>query len=53
VHRYDVHFENVGIPTFFKRPLALTLEDLRAGKVDVAIFGAPLGQNMPARAAGL
>ena len=48
VHRYDVHFENVGIPTFFRRPLALTPDDLKAGKVDVAIFGAPLGQVMPA-----
>ena len=29
-----------GIPTFFKLPIALTPEDLRAGDVDVAIFGA-------------
>jgi arginase family enzyme len=29
-----------GIPTFFKLPIALTPEDLKAGDVDVAIFGA-------------
>ena len=29
-----------GIPTFFKLPIALTPEDLKAGNVDVAIFGA-------------
>lgn len=29
-----------GIPTFFKLPIALTPEDLMAGNVDVAIFGA-------------
>ena len=28
-----------GIPTFFKLPIALTPEDLKAGNVDVAIFG--------------
>lgn len=30
----------LGIPTFFKLPVALTPEDLIAGDVDVAIFGA-------------
>jgi agmatinase len=29
-----------GIPTFFKLPIALTPEDLKAGNVDVAIIGA-------------
>jgi arginase family enzyme len=29
-----------GIPTFFKLPIALTPEDLKAGDVDVAIIGA-------------
>ena len=29
-----------GIPTFFKLPIALTPEDLKAGNVDVAIVGA-------------
>jgi agmatinase len=31
-----------GIPTFANAPVALTPEDLKAGKVDVAIMGAPL-----------
>lgn len=31
-----------GIPTFAGAPVALTPEDLKAGKVDVAIMGAPL-----------
>ncbi|NNJ95871.1 MAG: agmatinase family protein [Gammaproteobacteria bacterium] len=31
-----------GIPTFFKAPVALGPEDLKAGKVDVAIMGASL-----------
>ncbi|WP_164658482.1 agmatinase family protein [Tropicibacter sp. Alg240-R139] len=31
-----------GIPTFFKSPVALTPEDLRAGNVDVAIMGVPM-----------
>jgi len=30
----------MGIPTFFKLPVALTPEDLKAGDVDVAIIGA-------------
>ena len=30
----------IGIPTFFKSPVALTPEDLIAGKVDIAIMGA-------------
>jgi arginase family enzyme len=30
----------MGIPTFFKLPIALTPEDLKAGDVDVAIIGA-------------
>ncbi|MEM1448546.1 MAG: agmatinase family protein [Planctomycetota bacterium] len=41
--RYEAQLENVGIKTFFQRPLALTKEDLVAGKVDVAIYGAPTG----------
>jgi hypothetical protein len=30
----------MGIPTFFKLPIALTLEDLKAGDADVVIVGA-------------
>ncbi len=31
-----------GIPTFMRWPVCLTVEDLRAGQVDVAVIGAPL-----------
>ncbi len=41
--RYRLQMENVGIKTFFQQPVALTPEDLKAGKVDVAIFGAGTG----------
>ncbi|WP_231289789.1 agmatinase family protein [Komagataeibacter europaeus] len=34
-----------GIPTFAYAPIALTPEDLKAGKVDVAIVGAPLNMG--------
>ena len=43
VQRYQLQMENVGINTFFKLPVALTPEDLVAGEIDVAIFGAPTG----------
>ena len=43
IQRYQLQMENVGIKTFFQQPVALTQDDLRAGKVDVAIFGAPTG----------
>lgn len=43
LQRYALQLEPVGIKTFFQRPVCLTQEDLRAGKVDVAIFGAPTG----------
>ena len=43
IQRYIVQFEPVGIPTFFQQPVALTQEDLIAGEVDVAMFGAPTG----------
>jgi len=41
----------VGIPTFFKQPVALTPEDLEAGKVDVAIMGAALDMSSGRRGA--
>jgi arginase family enzyme len=50
VHRHNLHMENVGVPTFFRRPMALTPEDLKAAKVDVAVFGAPMGWMSPAGA---
>jgi len=34
-----------GIPTFARAPIALTPEDLVAGKVDIAIVGAPLNMG--------
>ena len=39
--RYALNFEPTGVKTFFGLPVAVTPEDLLAGKVDVAIFGAP------------
>ena len=40
IQRYGVQLEPVGIKTFFHLPVALNPEDLIAGEVDVAIFGA-------------
>ena len=40
-----------GIPTFFHAPVALTPEDLKAGKVDVAIMGASLDMSTGMRGA--
>ncbi|MBB2191479.1 agmatinase family protein [Gluconacetobacter azotocaptans] len=37
-----MHGYSTGLPTFAGSPIALTPEDLKAGKVDVAIMGAPL-----------
>lgn len=43
IQRYTLQLEPVGIKTFFQLPVAKSKEDLIAGKVDVAIFGAPQG----------
>jgi len=43
IQRYGVQLEPVGIKTFFHLPVALNQQDLIAGQVDVAIFGAPTG----------
>ena len=43
IQRYEIQLEPVGIKTFFHLPVALTQDDLIAGDVDVAIFGAPTG----------
>jgi agmatinase len=40
-----------GIPTFANAPIALTPEDLKAGKVDVAIVGAPIDMGSGFRGA--
>ncbi|NOZ37848.1 MAG: agmatinase [Gammaproteobacteria bacterium] len=42
VQRYNGGLSWQGIPTFFKLPVAITPEDLKAGKVDVAIMGVPM-----------
>ena len=52
VQRFEGHVPWVGIPTFFHLPIALTPEDLRVGKVEVAIFGAELIGDMRARSWG-
>ena len=41
IQRYQLNFEPTGPRTFFQLPVAMTQEDLKAGKVDIAIFGAP------------
>jgi guanidinobutyrase len=41
-----------GALTFFGLPLAVTPEDLKAGKVEVAIFGAPIDMGVGFRGAG-
>jgi hypothetical protein len=40
-----------GIPTFMGIPICLTQDDLRAGKVDVAILGAPVDMSTGQRGA--
>lgn len=52
VQRYNGGVPWMGIPTFFHLPVALTPEDLKAGDVEVAIFGAELIGDMRARTYG-
>ncbi len=52
VQRYYGGTPWAGIPTFFHLPVALTPEDLKAGNVEVAIFGAELIGDMRARSYG-
>lgn len=40
-----------GIPTFMGVPVCLTQEDLKAGKVDVAVVGAPVDMSTGMRGA--
>jgi agmatinase len=40
IQRYPGGFMPMGIPTFFRLPVALTTGDLEAGQVDVAMMGA-------------
>jgi len=51
LNRYMGASPKQGIPTFFNQPVALTPEDLRAGKVDVAIMGAGLDMGSGYRGA--
>ncbi len=51
LNRWPGKFDWGGIPTFFGQPVALTLEDLTAGHVDVAIFGVPLDMSSGQRGA--
>lgn len=41
--RYEAQMENVGVKTFFQQPFAWNQEDLIAGEIDIAFFGAPTG----------
>lgn len=50
INRYISDWES-GIKTFANAPIALTPEDLSAGKVDVAIVGAPLDMGSGYRGA--
>ena len=43
---------NMGIPTFFRLPVALGPEDLKAGKVEVAFFGAAVDISTGQRGTG-
>lgn len=51
IQRFEGGPSYSGIPSFFHQPIALTPEDLRAGKVDVAIMGAPLDTGSGMRGA--
>ena len=51
LHRNDNQPAYVGIPTFMSLPICLTPEDLVAGKVDVAVLGAPVDTSTGHRGA--
>ncbi|MFH8519080.1 agmatinase family protein [Streptomyces gelaticus] len=51
LRRYYVQPAYSGMPTFMGVPLALTQEDLRAGKVDVAVVGCPVDSSTGHRGA--
>jgi agmatinase len=46
LQRYEMGLQYQGFPTFFGLPVALTPEDLKAGKVDVAIVGMVADENL-------
>ena len=51
IQRTDGGLAFFGIPSFFRLPDALTPEDLKAGKVDVALMGAPVDMSISRRGA--
>ncbi len=51
IQRMPFGFGFNGIPTFFRLPVALTPEDLKAGDVDVAFLGAHVDMGMGHRGA--
>lgn len=51
LQRYVGHPPYSGIPTFLGVPVCLTPEDLKAGKVDVAVLGAPVDMSLGQRGA--
>lgn len=52
VQRFTGHYNWVGIPTFFRLPVALNPEDLEVGQVNVAIMGAETAGDARARSYG-
>ena len=52
VQRQPFGVGNMGIPTFFRLPIALTPEDLKVGDVDVAFIGAYTDMGIGHRGAG-
>ena len=52
IQRYVGGLPWQGMPTFFHLPVALTKEDLEAGQVEVAIFGAELFNGMRVQSYG-
>ncbi|NKB88506.1 MAG: arginase [Acidobacteria bacterium] len=53
VQKYDLGMAWAGIPTFFRKPIALTPADLKAGKVEVAVMGGYLDMGSGMRGAAL
>jgi agmatinase len=52
IQRFVGGFPWVGMPTFFHLPVALNREDLEAGQVEVAIFGAEMYNGMRVQSYG-
>jgi agmatinase len=52
IQRFTGGFPWQGMPTFFHLPVALTPEDLKAGQVEVAIFGAEMYNGMRVQSYG-